>query len=65
MDATKFFFTYAKANNLLDGENKKIILDAKLEKIFGKSTLPYFGLTEELLNHSKLNKITSVRLKIE
>jgi len=60
MDATKSFFAYAKANNLLDGENKKIILDAKLKKIFGKSTLPYFGLTEELLNHSKLNKILNL-----
>jgi hypothetical protein len=60
MDATKSFFAYAKANNLLDGDNKKIILDAKLEKIFGKSTLTYFGLTEELLNHSKLNKILNL-----
>jgi hypothetical protein len=31
--------------------------DAKLEKIFGKSTLPYFWLTEELLSHSKLKEI--------
>jgi len=57
MDATKSFFAYAKANNLLDGSNRKIILDAKLKKIFRRSTLPFLGLTQEIIKHSKINKI--------